>query len=278
MRIGIWLASIVLGLTSSSGAQSVGEKSCKDTVDSLDFPSLTADIVIYGELHGNNESPEVFLAAICQYIETVSGDVRIALELPTEMQTSLNGYMESSGNADAVQQFLSHEFWRRERFSQDGRSSTAMLNLVESLRNLGNLTERLISVTAINGRWDDTRVSYGAIDSAFIMAANIDYLSRESTSDVVFVLMGNFHARRRPPENISYVNTVASLLEEEFVSVLLLPQSGESWNCQIYCQPWPVPEVTNVADYEKSVLGSQAYDYVLPIGRVSSSSPAYESM
>ena len=242
-----------------------------------------AEVVFFGELHGNKETPAAFLAAICQYLEQKDGDVRVALEFGTDIHSSLNRFTESDGGSEAVQEFLRHPFWQRNLNLPDGqrglglpdgRSSVAMLNLVEALRELRASTARLVSVSPIVGRWTDRQVPYFGTSADAIMAANITHQSQESPDDVVFVLVGNYHARLTPPESMSHLAPAASLVEGEVASVLVLPESGESWYCQGACQSWPVSEVTDLPAYESRIRTEGSYDYVLPIGRVSSSPPA----
>lgn len=61
---------------------------CDGTARAIDISSIDAfdaDVVIFGELHGNKETPAAFLAAICQYLEQKDGDVRVALEFGTDI-------------------------------------------------------------------------------------------------------------------------------------------------------------------------------------------------
>lgn len=259
---------------------------CQGTARAIDISSIDAfdaEVVFFGELHGNKEMPAAFLAAICQYLEQKDGDVRVALELGTDIQQSLDRFMESDGGSEAVQEFLRHPFWQRSLnlpdgqrglSLPDGRSSVAMLNLVQAFRELRTSTARLVSVSPIVGRWTDRQVPYFGTSADAVMAANITYLSQESADDVVFVLVGNVHARLTPPESMSHLTPAASLVEGEVASVLLLPESGESWNCQGACRSWPVREVTDLSAFESRIKTEGSYDYVLPIGRVSSSPPA----
>ena len=129
-------------------------------------------------------------------------------------------------------------------------------------------------MSPIVGRWTERQVAYFGTSADAVMAANITHLSQESADDVVFVLVGNVHARLTPPESMSYLTPAASLVEGDVVSVLVLPESGESWNCQATCQSWPVREVTDLTTYESRIRTEGSHDYVLPIGRVSSSPPA----
>lgn len=283
-RISQMILSLALLLAADRAAPQ--EDVCEGAARAIDISSIDAidaEVVFFGELHGNKETPEVFLAAICQYLEQRDGDVRVALEFGTDIHSSLDRFMESDGGSEAVQEFLRHPFWQRGLNLPDGqrglglpdgRSSVAMLNLVEALRELRASTKRLVSVSPIVGRWTDRQVPYFGTSADAVMAANITHLSQESADDVVFVLVGNVHARLTPPESMNYLTPAASLVEGDVVSVLVLPESGESWYCQGACQSWPVREIAGLTAYESRIRTEGSYDYVLPIGRVSSSPPA----
>ena len=260
-------------LLAASGA-TAEETVCDGPAKPYDIPHIDSDVVFFGELHGNKETPEVFLAAICEYLEIQEGEVRVALEFPTNMQPSLDKFMASDGDSEAVQEFLSHPAWQRGLNLPDGRTSVAMLNLFKALRGLRASNTRLVSVSPMVGHWTDRQVRYFGTSSDAIMAANISHLSQESDDDVIFVLVGNIHARLTPPEYMSYLTPAASLVEGDVTSVRVLPESGDSWNCQNACQSWPVGEVTDLAAWENRIVTERSYDYVLPIGRVSSSPPA----
>ena len=265
-----------LALTLSAGGGTAQEAVCDVPERTFDIPEFNADVVFFGELHGNKESPEAFLAAVCQHLERQAGDVRVALELHTDIESSLDTFMESDGGSESVEEFLRHPHWQRGRNSQDGRSSVAMLNLVEALRNLSVSNSRLISVTPFVGHWTNRQVRYFGTSGDAVMAANITHLSQESDDDTVFVLVGNIHARLAPPKDMSHLIPAASLVERDVASVLVLPESGESWNCQMACQSWPVPEMTDLSASVSRITADGLFDYVLPIGRVSSSPPAVD--
>ena len=267
---------LCLALLLAASGVTAEETACDGPAKPFDIPNIDADVIFFGELHGNKETPEVFLAATCQYLELQGGDVRVALEFHTDINSSLERFMESDGDSEAVREFLRHPVWQRGLNVPDGRSSIAMMNLVEALRELRASTGRLVSVTPIAGRWTDRQVRYFGTSSDAIMAANITHLSQESDDDVVLVLVGNLHARLTPPESMDYLAPAASLVEGDVASVLVLPESGESWNCQNACQSWPVREVADLSAWERRIRAEGSYDYVLPIGRVSSSPPVAE--
>ncbi len=263
------LTVLSLGLILSPYTGVSQESVCSASARSVEVPGGDADVVFFGEVHGNRESPEVFLAAVCRYLESEDGDVRVALELPTDVQKDLDRFMVSDGDSEAVERLRANLFWQRPQVFQDGRSSAAMLDLVKALRQLGASTRRLVSVTAFDG------VVYPGHTRDAVMAANITSLSQEANDDVVLVLTGDIHARRTPPAGMSDFIPAASLVEGEILTILVLPESGDSWNCRATCQSWAVQEVTDLSAYENRVRTAGSYDYVLPIGGVTSSPPAH---
>ena len=74
-RISQTILSLAL-LLAASGA-SAEETACDGPAKTFDIPDIDADVIFFGELHGNKETPEVFLAAICQYLELQGGEVRV---------------------------------------------------------------------------------------------------------------------------------------------------------------------------------------------------------
>lgn len=263
-----------LALILLAGRGTAQETDCDVSERAYDIPDISADMVFFGELHGNKETTEAFLAAVCQHLERQVGDVRVALELHTDIQSSLDTFMDSDGGSEAVEEFLRHPHWRRGMNLPDGRSSVAMQNLIDALRKLRASNSRLVSVTPFAGHWTNRQIRYFGTSGDAVMAANITHLSQESGDDMVFVLVGNIHARLTPPEDMSHLIPAASLVEGDVASVLVVPESRESWNCQAACQSWPVPEVTDLPAYESRIRAEGSFDYVLPIGRVSSSPPA----
>ncbi len=154
---------LFLALLLAASAASAEDTVCNVPARALEIPNIEADVIFFGELHGNKETPEVFLAAICQYLELQGGALRVALEFSTNTQPSLDKFMASDGDSEAVQEFLSHPAWQRGLILPDGRTSVAMLNLFEALRQLRASNRRLVSVTPIVGYWTDRQVRYFAV-------------------------------------------------------------------------------------------------------------------
>ena len=99
------------------------------------------DYVILGELHGTNETPAFFGDLVCA--AAAYGPVMVALEIPIDDQPALDAYLASPGDAPARTALLKADFWD----SNDGRSSVAMLALIERLRGL-HQARRILGVAA----------------------------------------------------------------------------------------------------------------------------------
>lgn len=272
-RLWTRLLLLLLGLLSIVGSASACPKTnpCDEAKTPIRIPLVNVDVVFFGERHGNRETPAVFRTAVCEFLKFTNGEVRVALELPTGIQTSLDKYLQSNGDTEALEEFLSHRFWKRPRVVQDGRSSMAMLDLIEALRVLRASTRKLASVTAFDGvvHMNETRDA--------VMADLINKLSQISDDDVVLVLTGSAHARRTPAVHMRGFIPAASLITDEMVTVLVLPESGDSWNClgKGDCESSPVPKVNDLSAYEERIRTDGSFDYLLPVGKVTASPPAF---
>lgn len=86
-----------------------------------------ARVIVFGELHGTNESPDFVGRFLCT--AAMAGEpLVLALEIPTEEQSRIDSFLASGGDDRAVDDLLSGPFWHRE--FHDGRSSSAMVRLI----------------------------------------------------------------------------------------------------------------------------------------------------
>lgn len=103
---------------------------------------------MFGELHGNYESPTFFGAAVSSALSATNINVLVGLELPVAMQATIDTFLRSSGDPESREAFLQHSFWHRQM--QDGRSSAAMFDLLEHFRQLGARYSGRLLVRAID--------------------------------------------------------------------------------------------------------------------------------
>ncbi|MBZ4415447.1 hypothetical protein [Myxococcus sp. RHSTA-1-4] len=96
---------------------------------------------------GTRELPSAALRMLCE-ASSKGLPVTLALSLPSTEQPLLDTYMASAGSSQDAQELLSgSSFWRR--VHQDGRSSRAMLWLVEQARRL-RTSGRAVSLVAFD--------------------------------------------------------------------------------------------------------------------------------
>lgn len=86
--------------------------------------------IIVGEMHGTTEAPAIFADLIC-WAREVKRPIIVGIELRD--QPALDIFFMGSGNdGPRIRELLSAEEWK----GRDGRTSTAMLTLLERLRVL----------------------------------------------------------------------------------------------------------------------------------------------
>lgn len=105
-------------------------------------------IVLLGEIHGTDQCPAVVSTLVCRALQ-LGLRVNVGLEIPIEEQPRIDRYLSSAGTKRDRDSLLAGEFWQRSY--QDGRSSQAMVRLIESLRQITSDTTSALRVLAIDG-------------------------------------------------------------------------------------------------------------------------------
>ncbi|MGE5181931.1 MAG: hypothetical protein ACM31C_07705 [Acidobacteriota bacterium] len=148
---------------------------CEREIAGLDAHLAAGAIAWFGELHGTEQSPRFVGDVACQAARR--GKVQLALEIPSDEQPRLDRFLGDGERAP----LLDGPFWR----GRDGRSSEAMLALLERVRDL-RAAGAAISV-----------VAYDAPGEADRDAAMASFVARARDPGAVMVaLSGNVHSRR----------------------------------------------------------------------------------
>lgn len=140
-------------------------------------------VLLVGEMHGTEEAPAFVRSVACRALAE-DLPVTVGLEIDRADDATFQEYLRSDGSAAARERLLAAPFWHRA--SQDGRSSRAMLELVDDLRELaasGKLRAILID-----------RPHPGA-ERDRAMAERVAEAVTERPGDLVVVLTGNIHNR-----------------------------------------------------------------------------------
>jgi hypothetical protein len=193
-------------------------------------PLLTPGrVLLLGEIHGSVEGPDLLFQAACgaSFSHQV---VVVALEVPAGESARLTTFLDSAGTPEDRAALLAGPFWQRTY--QDGRSSAAMLELIEGLRRVRS-HGRDVRVLAFDV--DGWATDGQKRDDA--MAATLEAAIAAAPADaVVLVYAGNVHARVEPgtPWNANYRPAGVALRNRwpnRVASVLLRNPPGEAWMC-----------------------------------------------
>ncbi len=230
-------------------------------------------VLVFGEMHGSDEAPGYFAAAVCSAVQRQpQRAITAVLELPTSEDAALQRYLKSDGSEAERNRLLATPFWSNPDW-QDGRASVAMFTLVEHLRVLAS-TRPDISVATLVPE-DDGRGSHDAR-----MARQLDAIVNRDSDAMVLVLVGNLHARRSPGSSFDpEFRSMAYLAEQPLRSYGFRVRGGRIWACMASgCGVHEMPENPNAGDPEfdlRQAQPSENYDGVIDLGRYTASPPAY---
>lgn len=146
----------------------------------------THSMLLVGELHGTREAPALVGALATKL--SAEGPVVVALEISSEEQARVDAWLASDGGEDARRELLDSPFWRGA--SPDGRSSVAMLDLLDSVRRLV-AAGRDVVVVCFDG--DLPEGTTGDRDAA--LAHHLRQAHLRTRPAPMLVLTGNYHAR-----------------------------------------------------------------------------------
>jgi hypothetical protein len=167
--------------------------------------------VLVGEAHGPEEIPALVGHLAAMRVE--AAPLLVALELPQTEQPALDAWLDSDGGKDARARLLGRPFWQRNR--QDGRSSSAMLDLLERLRALraGGRPLTLLAYDAGDGP---------AQEPAQLIAAAL----RERPQARLLLLAGNYRLGREDPDSLG-----SALAALDPLAFDVTAWTGAFWTC-----------------------------------------------
>ncbi|WP_224363063.1 hypothetical protein [Hyalangium versicolor] len=141
--------------------------------------------VLIGEQLGSNEAPAAVGDAACESAET-GFSVALGLSIPRTEQERIHRYLASPGAPADQDELLRGVFWRRPY--QDGRSSRAIMELIDRVRSL-RAAGLPITVVAF-----DTDEATGTERDALL--AELWRQRRQTRPEEIFIILaGNTHTR-----------------------------------------------------------------------------------
>jgi hypothetical protein len=191
--------------------------------------------MLMGEVHGTVEAPAAFGAAVCHALRQGRA-VSVGLELYRDQVEPLAAYLASDGGNPAIAQLLRSSFWTRT--AQDGRSSAAMLALVERLRAMRQHYPDLVVFILEDEAGMPSAPAGLARDQT--MAARVRAEHGHRPQALILTLSGNVHNRLNVTPSIPGRHAIATpmgvlLTDLSPRSVLLEPSGGTAWVCAPEC-------------------------------------------
>ncbi|HSK76377.1 MAG TPA: hypothetical protein VLQ45_07935, partial [Thermoanaerobaculia bacterium] len=230
---------------------------------------------------GTEQSPRFTAAVTCQGLRK-GLPVTVGLEIPRGQEPAGVAYLASEGTAKDREALLATDHWTRSY--QDGRSSQAMLGLIEELRRLSR------AGLPVRIRWIDIDGQDPERDRR--MAERIGEAVAERPGDLFVVLTGNLHTRqvKGTPWNKDFYPMGLHLTQiAPKARVISLDSSytgGDVWACMQTdtapngeCKVWPMKgKGKSEGPFPRVVLGSgldeTGYHGVYEVGPLSASLPA----
>ncbi|MCY1040414.1 hypothetical protein OV208_03695 [Corallococcus sp. bb12-1] len=257
------------------------EGPCTTTVKGLPellHPGLT---LLIGEQLGSKEAPQMVGHVVCQAAQT-GLTVVLGLSIPDTEQARVDAYLASPGAPADQDALLEGRFWSRPY--QDGRSSRAILELIDRVRALRTAGQR-VSLVAY-----DTDVLRGSERDA---AQAKLWTGRRAAkpNEVHIVMAGNTHTRIEKGTEWDQGFTPMGHLMKDYPSLVVLEMSyaqGTRWGCDLnrdgklacgLVGATPAPKVAareGLSPYIQrlDVPASEGFQGLLYVGKLTPSLPA----
>jgi hypothetical protein len=241
-------------------------------------------VVMLSDLLGTKEAVGSLQGVVCHALR--SGlKVTVALSIPGEEQVRINAYLASDGSAEARAAMISGAFWKR--VWQDGRSSEAMVRLIETMRRW-RAHGQPVAVLASDVQFP------GNPRNAYMSARLLEHRS-QNPQRVMITFLGNVHSSLKPgndwePDSlpVGYRMLAAGVPVESYDVAFI---TGTQWTCrlsglgQVRCGSYTVRPGPKQAEPRASLAtkpfitrfpfrSREGFDGLLFVGRVTASRPA----
>ncbi len=267
-------------------AQPALQSACGVSEGQLDGLLAPGHLLLLSDAIGANEPLAVMGQLTC-----VAGvrelPLTIALSIPAEEQPAINTFLASAGTATDRDALLAYPFWNR--LWQDGRSSVAMVELLERLRELRHAGQPLTVLAA------DVNAS-GSARAAFISSRLLTHRAA-NPGRAIIALLGNALTTRRlgaewNASSLPVGARLAAVLPEQTHALDVSFWPGRQWTCRLLegghlrCGIWgvlPGPAQASQATTPRLYLrqfsqtSKEGFDGVWFIGELTPSPPAVVS-
>jgi hypothetical protein len=258
------LAVLLAFLLSAFGQKSPSSTSPRTCQEPQGLPG--GKLLLFGEMHGSVEAPGLISELACALSGTQ--EIAVGLEMPTQDQPLIDAYLKSRGTKADVAALTSSDFWQKGR---DGRSSQAMLELVEDIRAL-----RADGKTVDLFVFDDQPGTN--LERNVAIANGIRRYRVAHPSVQIIALMGNIHAMRSEIHIDGRILTPSGSLLGDLnpVSISIAYPAGTIWACMPACgiQNLTSTNPATVSPGFKEGASLGGYNYSFLLSSITASPPA----
>ncbi len=190
-----------------------------DNIPGLESILIPGNIVLLGEIHGTKEAPYYIGQMACNGLKNEI-KVTVGLELPKSEQYQVDEFLNSQGTPNDRQNFLNLPFWAKDY--QDGRTSLAMFDLIESLRKM-KIARKLVDVLFIDNP--------GSGNREIEMSDNVIRAVKNNPNNLFLILTGNLHSIIADGSGKMGSYIVEKLGTEKVISLKQNYPGGSAWVC-----------------------------------------------
>lgn len=240
---------------------------------------LRAPGIFVSDMHGTSEAPAFVRALMCNLLHSGRAVV-LALEYPSDEQFFIDQFLHAH-TPSPQRALLASPFWSRP--TQDGRTSRAMLNLLDWVRH-ETASDARIRVVAFDALPPPASTSFDARDEAMAMRLRKE-LTNLRADEIPVIFTGNVHARKtkglqasNAPPGMENAEPLGYRLRDlRFIHMSMDYQGGSAWTCfspsdcgvRELGEPGPA-----VSSYSIVTSRDPAYDLQYLVGPLNASPPA----
>lgn len=218
----------------TENAARLNQADCPE-IQGLDYllSDAAPEIIVIGESHGMVQPPELVKALTC-HSEKRGYRTALALEISDE-KNLYKDYLESDGTESDKSALF--EDWMWKGLFTDGRSSDAMLGLIDYARVRSQVNSDFsVIFFKPSGKGIDKNLNRSQRSQIYEkqMAQNILDGADQSGAQKTFVLVGNLHARRGrySYNDLEYDLMALHLPKNKAITLDAVYSAGTSWNCR----------------------------------------------
>jgi len=279
LRSLIWTALSCLFFGTAASAANPG-KGCR-TISGVERITHAPGVFV-GDMHGTVEAPAFATALVCDLLRSDRG-VMLALEYPSSEQHYLEEFLRA-GTDKPSSALLASPFWSRA--TQDGRTSRAMLSLLDWVRRqiASGARIRVVAFDSLPPGTPNGTARIDARDEAMAIYLRQE-LAKLTPGEFPIVLSGNVHVRKTigwpflnaPPGAEAAEPLGYRLKDLGYLHLNIGYQGGSLWTCvapascgvQQGAEPGP-----RVRSFSIGPSADPAYGAVYFVGPLTASPPA----